>query len=50
MAAVTITSFGLQAGTQRVVYATWNWAQEHTKGYNVRWYYDTGNTNGSGTI
>ena len=50
MAAVTITGFGLQAGTQRVVYATWNWAQEHTKGYNVRWYYDTGNTNGSGTI
>ena len=50
MAAVTITSFGLQAGTQRIVYATWNWAQEHTKGYNVRWYYDTGNTNGSGTI
>ena len=50
MAAVTITGFGLQAGTQRVVYATWNWAQEHTKGYNVRWYYDTGDTNGSGTI
>ena len=50
MAAVTITAFGLQTGTDRVVFATWNWAQEHTKGYNVRWYYDTGNTNGSGTI
>lgn len=50
MAAVTITGFGLQAGTERVVYATWNWSQDRTKGYNVRWYYDTGNTNGSGTI
>lgn len=50
MAAVTITTFGLQTGTDRVVFATWNWAQEHTKSYNVRWYYDTGNTNDSGTI
>ena len=50
MAAVTITTFGLQTGTDRVVFATWNWAQEHTKSYNVRWYYDTGNTNSSGTI
>lgn len=50
MAAVTITGFGLQAGTDRVVYATWNWSQSHTKSYNVRWYYDTGNTNGSGTV
>ena len=50
MAAVTITGFGLQAGTERLVYATWNWSQEQTKGYNVRWYYDTGNTDGSGTI
>lgn len=50
MAAVTITGFGLQTGTERVVYATWNWSQSHTKSYNVRWYYDTGNTNGSGTV
>lgn len=50
MAAVTITGFGIQAGTDRTVYATWNWAKEHTKGYNVRWYYDTGDTNRSGTI
>ena len=50
MATVTITGFGLQAGTERLVYATWNWSQEQTKGYNVRWYYDTGNTDGSGTI
>lgn len=50
MAAVTITGFGLQTGTDRVVYATWNWSQANTKSYNVRWYYDTGNTNGSGTV
>ena len=50
MAAVTITGFGIQTGTDRTVYATWNWDEEHTKGYNVRWYYDTGNSNGSGTI
>ena len=50
MATVTITGFGIQAGTDRTVYATWNWDQTHTKGYNVRWYYDTGDTNGSGTI
>lgn len=50
MAAVTITGFGLQTGTERLVYATWEWSQANTKSYNVRWYYDTGNTNGSGTI
>ncbi len=50
MAAVTITSFGLQIGTDRLVYATWDWAQDRTKGYNVRWYYDTGNTNDGSTI
>ena len=50
MAAVTITGFGIQTGTDRTVYATWNWAESHTKNYNVRWYYDTGDTNGSGTI
>ena len=50
MATATITGFGIQAGTDRTVYATWDWDKEHTKGYNVRWYYDTGDTNGSGTI
>ena len=50
MATATITGFGIQAGTDRTVYATWNWSEEHTKGYNVKWYYDTGDTNGSGTI
>lgn len=50
MAVATITGFGIQAGTDRTVYATWSWPRDHTKGYNVRWYYDTGDTNGSGTI
>ena len=40
MAAVTITGFGIQTGTDRTVYATWNWTESHTKNYNVRWYYD----------
>lgn len=42
MAKVTITDFGLQTGTDRTIYATWKWSQEHTKEYEVRWYYDTG--------
>ena len=50
MATATITGFGIQAGTDRTVYATWDWPEEHTKGYNVKWYYDTGDTNGNGTI
>lgn len=50
MASATITGFGIQTGTDRTVYATWSWAEANTKNYNVRWYYDTGNTNGSGTI
>ena len=44
MSAVTITAFGIQIGTDRTVYATWNWDETYTKSYNVRWYYDTGNT------
>ena len=50
MATATITGFGIQTGTTRTLYATWSWSQEHTKSYNVRWYYDTGDTNNSGTI
>lgn len=50
MATATITGFGIQTGTERTVYATWSWSESHTKNYNVKWYYDTGNTNGSGTI
>lgn len=38
----TITAFGLQANTDRTIFATWNWDQSNTKEYLVRWYYGTG--------
>lgn len=34
--------FGLQSNTDRTIYATWDWSMEHTKHYEVKWYYDTG--------
>lgn len=33
----------LQNDTDRMVYATWTWNQDHTDHYNIQWYYDTGN-------
>ena len=33
--------FGLQADTDRTVYASWKWDQDHTENYQVRWYYLT---------
>lgn len=50
MASVTITHFGLQTGTDRKIYATWNWSWKNTKGYNVRWYYRTAAGSGNGNI
>lgn len=38
----TIKAFGLQSNTDRTIYATWNWDQDHTEHYEVKWYYDTG--------
>ncbi|WP_407450004.1 fibronectin type III domain-containing protein, partial [Fibrobacter sp.] len=38
-----IDFFGLQAGTDRTLFATWKWDKEETDKYEVRWYYDTGN-------
>lgn len=38
----TITAFGLQANTDRTIFATWDWDQSNTKEYLVRWYYGTG--------
>lgn len=43
MAKATIKKFGLQAGTTNTVFASWEWKESHTKEYNVRWYYATGN-------
>lgn len=40
---VTVNAFGLQANTDRTVFATWTFTKEHTKEYNVRWCYATGN-------
>lgn len=37
-----INVFGLQANTDRTVYATWTWSQTNTKNYQTLWSYDTG--------
>ena len=36
-----ITAFGLQANTDRTVFATWSWDKDHTKEYKIRWWYAT---------
>lgn len=41
---VTIDYFGLQAGTDRSVFATWTWDKDNTENYQVKWYYDTGDS------
>lgn len=38
----TITSFGLQSGTDRTIFATWTWNKANTDKYDIRWYYATG--------
>lgn len=38
----TSISFGIQNGTQRTVYVTWNWTKENTDHYEVAWEYTTG--------
>lgn len=40
-----ITLFGLQADTDRTVFATWTWTRSNTEEYEVHWHYDTGNNN-----
>lgn len=37
-----IDYFGLQAGTDTSVFATWKWDKSNTENYQVKWYYDTG--------
>ena len=39
-----IEYFGLQAGTDRTLFATWTWSRSNTDNYQVIWYYDTGNS------
>lgn len=38
----TIDAFGLQADTDRTVFATWSWSRSNTDKYDIRWYYATG--------
>lgn len=38
---VLIKAFGLQAGTDRTVYASWEWSESHTRCYKVDWNYIT---------
>ena len=47
-----ITGFGPQLGTDRMVYAKWNFAPSASKveSYNVRWYYCTGDKDAYGDI
>lgn len=37
-----IEYFGLQAGTDRSVFATWSWGNSNTLNYHIMWYYSTG--------
>ncbi len=37
----TILTFGLQAETDRTIYATWKWDKSNTLNYTVRWWYYT---------
>ena len=39
---VTIKHFGLQANTDRTVFATWSWSKSNTKEYSYQWDYTTG--------
>ena len=40
---VTITAFGLQADTDRTIFATWDWDGPYTDRFEVRWFYRTEN-------
>ena len=37
-----IEHFGLQANTDRTVFATWEWSKDNTENYKVKWTYATG--------
>lgn len=39
----SITHFGLQADTDRTVFAVWSWSRSNTEKYQAKWWYDTGN-------
>ena len=39
----TITAFGLQANSDKTLFATWSWPNGNTDKFDVRWFYETGN-------
>lgn len=39
---VVIEHFGLQADTDRTIFATWAWDKDNTENYETKWYYATG--------
>lgn len=43
---VVITAFGLQADTDRTVFATWSWDRANTDHYDVQWWYGTADGKG----
>lgn len=42
MATASITKFGLQSGTDKTLFASWEWATKNTESFRVIWRYDTG--------
>ena len=38
----SITHFGLQADTDRTIFAVWEWTKSNTDKYTAKWWYDTG--------
>ena len=39
---IVIEHFGLQADTDRTVFATWAWDKQNTENYETKWHYATG--------
>lgn len=39
-----IDVFGIQSNTDRTAYITWTWDKDNTEHYQVKWYYDTGDS------
>lgn len=37
----SITAFGLQADSDRTVFAVWSWDAQYTDSYDIRWFYTT---------
>lgn len=45
-----VIAFGIQAGSDRNMYAVWQWDKEHTKDYECIWEYNTGDMDDEGQI